>query len=200
MNIRVPITSTDTRLTESAARLRFAIVRTARRLRQEAAGAGDRALADLGLGAGHGRAPRPADPERAGRDRADQAADRDPHAAGARGGRPGRSRRPIPATAAAPWSASTPPGRERLRRLRGRKNAYLARRMRDLPDRRRRDPGARRRDPRGDPGGALGERRRPPQLRLPLRPQLPPLLRRADGLALGQLDADGGRDLADPHA
>jgi DNA-binding MarR family transcriptional regulator len=26
-------------------------------------------------------------------------------------------------------------GRERLRRLRGRKNAYLARRMRDLPDR-----------------------------------------------------------------
>ncbi len=26
------------------------------------------------------------------------------------------------------------PGRERLRRLRGRKNAYLARRMRELPD------------------------------------------------------------------
>ena len=40
MNIRVPITSTDTRLAESAARLRFAIVRTARRLRQEAAGTG----------------------------------------------------------------------------------------------------------------------------------------------------------------
>ncbi len=70
----------------------MAIVRTARRLRQEAAGSGDGADADRRLGAGDGGAARAAHPERAGGDRAGQAADRHPHLAGAARGGPGRSR------------------------------------------------------------------------------------------------------------
>src|SRR5215207_1599965 len=133
MNIRVPITSTDTRLAESAARLRFAIVRTARRLRQEAAGPGTElsptAASALATIERHGpvtpselaeieRIKRPTATrtlgllEEAGLlDRASDPADR-------------RSS----------LVSANRAGRERLRRLRGRKNAYLARRMRDLPE------------------------------------------------------------------
>jgi DNA-binding MarR family transcriptional regulator len=133
MNIRVPITSTDTRLAESAARLRFAIVRTARRLRQEAAGGGTElspnSASTLATVERHGpltpselaeieRIKRPTATrtlgvlEEAGL--VDRAAD------------PSDGRSSLVSINAA--------GRERLRRLRGRKNAYLARRMRDLPE------------------------------------------------------------------
>ena len=133
MNIRVPITSTDTRLAESAARLRFAIVRTARRLRQEAAGPGTElsptAASTLATVERHGplTPSELADLERIKRPTAtrtlgllEQAGllDRAPD--------PGDGRSSLVSVNAA--------GRERLRRLRGRKNAYLARRMRDLPE------------------------------------------------------------------
>jgi len=133
MNIRVPITATDTRLAESAARLRFAIVRTARRLRQEAAGPGTEltptAASALATVERHGplTPSELAEIERIKRPTAtrtlgvlDEAGlvDRAPD--------PGDGRSCLVSVNAA--------GRERLRRLRGRKNAYLARRMRDLPE------------------------------------------------------------------
>ena len=108
-------------------------MRTARRLRQEAAGGGDRADPDRRRGAGDGRAPRAADPERARRDRAGQAADRDPHPAAASSEAGLVDRAPDPADGRSALVSVNAAGRERLRRLRGRKNAYLARRMRDLP-------------------------------------------------------------------
>jgi DNA-binding MarR family transcriptional regulator len=120
-------------LTDAAARLRLAIVRTARRLRQEAAGetggltpTSTAALATIER---HGpltpselaeleRVKRPTVTRTLGcLDREgliERAADPDD----------GRSAL-VSANAA---------GRERLRRLRSRKNAYLARRMRNLPD------------------------------------------------------------------
>ena len=111
----------------------MAIVRTARRLRQEAAG-GARELTPTGASAlatveRHGplTPSELAEVERVKRPTAtrtlrlleeaglvDRAAD------------PGDGRSCLVSVNAA--------GRERLRRLRGRKNAYLARRMRDLPD------------------------------------------------------------------
>jgi DNA-binding MarR family transcriptional regulator len=122
----------DTSLTDSAARLRMAIVRTARRLRQEAAGTGGEltptAVAALATVERHGplTPSELADIERIQRPTAtrtlrvlveaglvDRAAD------------PADGRSALVSVNAA--------GRERLRRLRGRKNAYLARRMRDLP-------------------------------------------------------------------
>src|SRR5215207_2285321 len=133
MNIRAPITSTDTRLAESAARLRFAIVRTARRLRQEAAGPGTElsptAASTLATVERHGplTPSELADFERIKRPTAtrtlgllEQAGLLD------RASDPADGRSSLVSVNAA--------GRERLRRLRGRKNAYLARRMRDLPE------------------------------------------------------------------
>src|SRR5215213_7964105 len=133
MNIRVPITSTDTRLAESAARLRFAIVRTARRLRQEAAGPGAElsptAASALATVERHGplTPSELAEIERIKRPTAtrtlgllEQAGLLD--------------RAPDPADGRSSLVSVTQAGRERLRRLRGRKNAYLARRMRDLTD------------------------------------------------------------------
>jgi DNA-binding MarR family transcriptional regulator len=124
---------TGARLADSAARLRLAIVRTARRLRQEAAEAGTD-LTPTGVSAlatveRHGpltpselaaieRVKRPTATrtlgvlEQAGL--IERAAD------------PADGRSSLVSVNAA--------GRERLRRLRGRKNAYLARRMRELPD------------------------------------------------------------------
>jgi DNA-binding MarR family transcriptional regulator len=122
----------DTTLTDSAARLRMAIVRTARRLRQEAAGGGAEltptGASALATVARHGplTPSELAEIERVKRPTAtrtlgvleeagllDRAAD------------PADGRSSLVSVNAA--------GRERLRRLRGRKNAYLARRMRDLP-------------------------------------------------------------------
>jgi DNA-binding MarR family transcriptional regulator len=133
MNIRAPITSTDTRLAESAARLRFAIVRTARRLRQEAAGPGTElsptAASTLATVERHGpltpselaaieRIKRPTATRTLGL--LEQAGLLD--------------RAPDPADGRSSLVSVNAAGRERLRRLRGRKNAYLARRMRDLPE------------------------------------------------------------------
>jgi DNA-binding MarR family transcriptional regulator len=121
-------------LTDSAARLRMAIVRTARRLRQEAAGAGGAELTPTAVAAlatveRHGplTPSELAEIERVKRPTAtrtvrvlleaglvDRAAD--------------------PADGRSALLSVNAAGRERLRRLRGRKNAYLARRMRDLPD------------------------------------------------------------------
>jgi DNA-binding MarR family transcriptional regulator len=127
------LTATDTSLTDSAARLRMAIVRTARRLRQEAASG---AVGELTPTAGaalatverHG----PLTPselaqiERVKRPTATRVL-RVLTEAGLveRAADPEDGRSALVSVTAA--------GRERLRRLRGRKNAYLARRMRDLP-------------------------------------------------------------------
>jgi DNA-binding MarR family transcriptional regulator len=123
----------ETSLAESATRLRMAIVRTARRLRQEAAGAGGAELSPTAVAAlasveRHGplTPSELAEIERVKRPTAtrtlrvlleaglvDRAAD------------PSDGRSALVSVNAS--------GREQLRRLRGRKNAYLARRMRDLP-------------------------------------------------------------------
>jgi DNA-binding MarR family transcriptional regulator len=122
----------DTSLTESAARLRMAIVRTARRLRQEAAGSGREltptAVAALATVERHG----PLTPselaqiERIKRPTATRIL-RVLVEAGL------VDRAPDPADGRSALVSVNAAGRERLRRLRGRKNAYLARRMRDLP-------------------------------------------------------------------
>ena len=123
--------TTDNRLAETAARLRMAIVRTSRRLRQEAAGAAGQltptAAAALATVERHGpltpselaeieRVKRPTITRTLGclekQGLIERAAD------------PQDGRSSLVSVNAA--------GRERLRRLRGRKNAYLARRMRDL--------------------------------------------------------------------
>jgi DNA-binding MarR family transcriptional regulator len=120
-------------LAGSAARLRLAIVRTARRLRQEGAGAAKEltptSASALATVERHGplTPSELAEIERVKRPTAtrtlrvlDEAGlvDRAPD--------PGDGRSCLVSVNAA--------GRERLRRLRGRKNAYLARRMRALPD------------------------------------------------------------------
>jgi len=129
----MPTKATDIPLSERAAHLRTAIVRTARRLRQEAAtetsGLTPTSVAALATIERHGpltpseiaaieRVKRPTITrtlrclEREGLiDRASDPED-------------GRSS----------LVSVNGAGRERLRRLRGRKNAYLARRMRDLPE------------------------------------------------------------------
>jgi len=124
--------ATETTLTDSASRLRMAIVRTARRLRQEAFEAGvdlsPSTVAALASVERHG----PLTPSEL--------------AAIERVKRPTATRTlrvlcdegmvertPDPADGRSALVSVTPAGRGRLRRLRGRKNAYLARRMRDLP-------------------------------------------------------------------
>lgn len=125
--------ATDKTLAESAARLRLAIVRTARRLRQEAVGAGGSELTPTAASAlatveRHGplTPSELAEIELVKRPTATRTlrllteaglVDRAPD--------PDDGRSALIGVSAA--------GRERLRRLRGRKNAYLARRMRDLP-------------------------------------------------------------------
>lgn len=122
----------ESTLSESAARLRLAIVRTARRLRQEAAGAAGELTPTTASALASVERHGPLTPselaeiERVKRPTAtrtlrllgeaglvDRAAD--------------------PADRRSALVSVTAAGRERLRRLRSRKNAYLARRMRDLP-------------------------------------------------------------------
>jgi DNA-binding MarR family transcriptional regulator len=123
----------DTTLTDSAARLRMAIVRTARRLRQEATGAGGSELTPTAVAAlatveRHG----PLTPselakiERIKRPTATRTL-RVLIDAGF------VDRAPDPTDGRSSLLSINSAGRERLRRLRSRKNAYLARRMRDLP-------------------------------------------------------------------
>jgi DNA-binding MarR family transcriptional regulator len=124
---------TDIPLTERAAQLRTAIVRTARRLRQEAAaetsGLTPTSVAALATIERHGpmtpseiaaieRVKRPTITRTLGCLEREGLIDRAPD--------PADRRSALVSVNAA--------GRERLRRLRGRKNAYLARRMRDLND------------------------------------------------------------------
>jgi DNA-binding MarR family transcriptional regulator len=116
-------------LTESAARLRLAITRTARRLRQEAAGElSPTAVAALATVERHGplTPSELADVERVRRPTATRTL-RALEDAGL------VTRTPDPTDGRSALVDVTTAGRERLRRLRGRKNAYLARRMRALP-------------------------------------------------------------------
>jgi DNA-binding MarR family transcriptional regulator len=126
-------TATDTTL-EAAARLRMAIVRTARRLRQEGAAGGGMDLTPTSASAlatieRHGplTPSELADIERVRRPTATRVL-RVLLEAGL------VDRTPDPADGRSSLVSINAAGRERLRRLRGRKNAYLARRMRDLPD------------------------------------------------------------------
>jgi DNA-binding MarR family transcriptional regulator len=123
---------TDTTLTDTAARLRLGIVRTARRMRQEAAaevsGLTPTSTAALATIERHGpltpselaeleRVKRPTVTRTLGCLEREGLVERTPD--------PGDGRSSLVSINAA--------GRERLRRLRGRKNAYLAKRMRHLP-------------------------------------------------------------------
>ncbi len=122
----------DTTLTDAATGLRMAIVRTSRRLRQEAAGASGQltptAVAALATVERHG----PLTPS----ELAEIEHVKRPSATRTLRGLTEAGlvdRAPDPADGRSALVSVTPAGRERLRRLRGRKNAYLARRMRDLP-------------------------------------------------------------------
>jgi DNA-binding MarR family transcriptional regulator len=128
----MPQTTSDTPLTDLAARLRMGIVRTARRLRQEAAAEAGAltptSTAALATIERHGpltpselarreRVKRPTITRTLGCLERERLIERMPD--------PDDGRSALVSVNAA--------GRERLRRLRTRKNAYLARRMRGLP-------------------------------------------------------------------
>jgi len=124
---------TDTSLTDAAVRLRMAIVRTGRRLRQEAAaeasGLTPTSTAALATIDRHG----PLTPsELAGLERVKRPTVTRTLGCLEREGLIERT--PDPTDGRSSLVAVNGAGRERLRRLRGRKNAYLAKRMRDLPD------------------------------------------------------------------
>ncbi|HEY6730566.1 MAG TPA: MarR family transcriptional regulator [Solirubrobacterales bacterium] len=125
------MTKVNIPLSERAAHLRIAIVRTARRLRQEAAaetsGLTPTSVAALATIERHGpmtpseiakveRVKRPTITRTLGCLEREGLIDRAPD----------------PADGRSSLVSVNGAGRERLRRLRGRKNAYLARRMRDL--------------------------------------------------------------------
>jgi DNA-binding MarR family transcriptional regulator len=129
----VTIQTRDTSLTDSAAKLRMAIVRTARVLRQEAAGEASgltpTSTAALATIERHG----PLTPS----ELAEIERVKRPTVTRTLGclEREGLiERTPDPADGRSFLVSVNGAGRERLRRLRGRKNAYLARRMRDLPE------------------------------------------------------------------
>jgi len=123
---------TGSALTDSAARLRMAIVRTSRRLRQEAAGAVGELTptSAAALVTVERRGPLTpselAEIERVKRPTATRTL-RVLSEAGL------VQRAPDPEDGRSALVSITAAGRERLRRMRRRKNAYLARRMRDLP-------------------------------------------------------------------
>jgi DNA-binding MarR family transcriptional regulator len=128
----MPAPTKDIPLTDSAARLRMAIVRTARRLRQEAAGAGGAELSPTAVAAlatveRHG----PLTPsELAGIERVKRPTATRTLRVLLEAGLIERTADPSDGRSA--LLSVNAAGRERLRRLRGRKNAYLARRMRNL--------------------------------------------------------------------
>jgi DNA-binding MarR family transcriptional regulator len=128
----MPPSTDNSSLTDTAAQLRLGIVRTARRLRQEAAteatGLTPTSTSALATIERHGpltpselavleRVQRPTVTRTLG------CLDREGLI----------ERTPDPADGRSALVSVSAPGRERLRRLRGRKNAYLAKRMRDLP-------------------------------------------------------------------
>ncbi len=117
-------------LSTSAARLRLAITRAARRLRQEASGdLTPTSAAALATVERHGplTPSELAEIERVKRPTATRTLR---HLAGL----DLVIRTPDPADGRSALVSITPAGRERLRRLRRRKNAYLARRMREMPE------------------------------------------------------------------
>jgi DNA-binding MarR family transcriptional regulator len=122
----------DTTLAETAARLRMAIVRTSRRLRQEAAGAAGQLTPTAGAALATVERHGPLTPsELAAIERVKRpTATRTLRMLGDAGL---IERAPDPEDGRSALVSVTAEGRERLRRLRGRKNAYLARRMRELP-------------------------------------------------------------------
>jgi DNA-binding MarR family transcriptional regulator len=128
-----PTLSGSSDLTELAARLRMAIVRAARRLRQEAAGEGTELTPTAGSALAAVERHGPVTPselariERIKRPTATRIL-RVLEEAGL------VDRAPDPADGRSALVSANAAGRERLRRLRGRKNAFLARRMRDLSD------------------------------------------------------------------
>jgi DNA-binding MarR family transcriptional regulator len=122
----------DTSLTDAASRLRLGIVRTARRLRQEAAieatGLTPTSTAALATIDRHG----PLTPSELARLERVQR----PTVTRTLGclDREGLiERTPDPADGRSALVSVNAAGRERLRRLRGRKNAFLAKRMREMP-------------------------------------------------------------------
>jgi len=124
-------TTKDIPLTDAAAKLRLAVVRTARRLRQEAAaettGLTPTSVAALATIERHG----PLTPS----ELAEIERVKRPTVTRTLGclEREGLiERAPDPTDGRSALVSLNGAGRERLRRLRGRKNAYLARRMRDL--------------------------------------------------------------------
>ena len=128
----MPRDAADTSLTDTASQLRMAIVRTARRLRQEAAAEtadlSPTAVAALASVDRHG----PLTPsELAGIERVKR-----PTMTRTLAYLEGEGlveRTPDPADGRSALVTINAAGRDQLRRLRRRKNAYLARRMRDLP-------------------------------------------------------------------
>ena len=123
---RIPATSRDVEL---AVRLRLAITRTARRLRQEAGtDLGPSQLAALATIERHGPLTPSdlADRERVSRPTATRVLGRLVDSGLA-------DRLPDPADGRSAIVTVTPRGRSLLRRLRQRKTAYLARRVRELP-------------------------------------------------------------------
>ena len=125
-------TTDEERLAEAAAQLRMAVVRTARRLRQEAAaeatGLTPTSTAALATIERHG----PLTPSELARiERVKRPTVTRTLGCLEREGLVERT--PDPADGRSALVAVNAAGRERLRRLRGRKNAYLAKRMRDLP-------------------------------------------------------------------
>jgi DNA-binding MarR family transcriptional regulator len=121
----------DTSLTDTAAQLRMGIVRTARRLRQEAAaeasGLTPTSLSALATIDRHG----PLTPsELAKLERVQRPTVTRTLGCLEREGLVERT--PDPADGRSSLVSLNRTGRERLRRLRGRKNAYLARRMREM--------------------------------------------------------------------
>jgi DNA-binding MarR family transcriptional regulator len=123
-------TITEKTLTASAARLRLAIARTARRLRQEASeGLTPTSAAALATVERHG----PLTPS----ELAEIERIRRPSATRSLRGLEDAGlvrRTPDPTDGRSSLVHLTAAGREHLRRLRGRKNAYLAKRMRALPE------------------------------------------------------------------
>jgi DNA-binding MarR family transcriptional regulator len=121
-------TTHDDRLLETAARLRLAIVRTARRMRQEAdSGLSPSLTAALATIERHGplTPSELADAERVKRPTATRIA-------AALEAEELIVRAPDPSDGRASLLSASPRGRELLKRLRTRKNAYLSRRLREL--------------------------------------------------------------------
>jgi DNA-binding MarR family transcriptional regulator len=124
------ITTSEDRLLETASRLRLAIARTARRMRQEA-GTGLSATLTAALATIERHGPLTpselADVERIKRPTATRIAAA-LEAAGL------IARAPDPSDGRASLLSASPRGRALLRRLRRRKNAYLSRRLREIDD------------------------------------------------------------------